>query len=1010
MTEANGLKVTEPLKAGEPARADGCTNVFSEFVASAYQSAIQRPVDSIKQLAGVKVEQAPEVQLTGAMKVSNVVGSATGQILDFLVLNKIAGRAIKGAVTASGEASAAARVLAEGTLTRAAATSGTVGFVNGALLTPVQDNEGLSRRMANGLVDAGSFATMGVTGAKFAGSFGDTLLGRAKLSALSGVAGGAVNSVLDPASHGRLPDLKEAAVNTASWAVGSVIAGEALRTAGQGLDLVTKGIQSQRALPVDSTMPTEPTRSAEPKPAEPTKSAEQIKAAEPLKPEIAEKVIPTDATSDSGKTRPPLDMLSMRELAEKGDIDALNERLKVYYPELQKAFPLPGEIEDPQTYIDYLTDRNFPWEMEQLIDKDGSVKGGLQYQILDVKGQQVNKAGWLEHIWVKDGSRAEGFGSALLDHVQTQIQKKGGDLTMWEFNDPDKMTPEEISEDAKGGITTQDRVDYWAKRGAYVLKVPSTGELAAYAQPGMDGQEPVTYLSTAWNAPGGLDGVKLPVDDYKKTLLAAHSTIVDVDADPTVKEYLDNLNSLPDTHLEFVKLSDYLAQRAQQLDIDHLNGDPNAQMRRDRWIGADSAVQRGAVLLDVADVPSANPEVTRAQEFQDRSSASAPWNRTAPVVQRFNSFEGDTDADVVVVGGGVVGLQTAHELGSHGMKTIVLDKGLVGSGTSRFMGAMGTYAEDAGFGGILQAHGEEGFSRRLQALLESRASVQQLAQRYGADWRDVHSYNVSYDANDPALQEEVDLLHRFGDMAPRFVTGEAAARIFAPAGSIAIFPNEGNLNPYKLSLGLANSGKFAVYENSPVLGIAVGAPGDGVDVFSPGGTIHAKKVVFATNGPAPMFSDLNQHLVPVQCFATVADIGQKLPGNFFDTDSTAFTYWRQFGVKPFGPTETLIGGTARFLNDDTAAPDSPRLNARVSELFSGARARDPITALIFTAYSDGIPVAGPHPKYPDIWSATGAGGTGLVNGNWMARTIRQQLMATGDENLISPTRFQSLAH
>jgi glycine/D-amino acid oxidase-like deaminating enzyme len=226
-----------------------------------------------------------------------------------------------------------------------------------------------------------------------------------------------------------------------------------------------------------------------------------------------------------------------------------------------------------------------------------------------------------------------------------------------------------------------------------------------------------------------------------------------------------------------------------------------------------------------------------------------------------------------------------------------------------------------------------------------------------------------------------------------------------PARSAVIFPNEGNLNPYKFSLGLAGSGKFAVHENSPVLGIAVGSPGDGVDVFSPTGTIHAKKVVFATNGPAPMFSFLNDHLVPVQCFATTADIGQKLPGNFFDTDPGAFTYWRQFGVKPFGPTETLIGGTARFLNEMTAEPDAPRLAARASSLFDGAQARDPISDLIFTAYADGLFVASPHPQYPDVWTATGAGGTGLVNGNLMARTIRQQLKTPTEENLVSSTRF-----
>src|SRR5262249_3123747 len=277
--------------------------------------------------------------------------------------------------------------------------------------------------------------------------------------------------------------------------------------------------------------------------------------------------------------------------------------------------------------------------------------------------------------------------------------------------------------------------------------------------------------------PEGLDGVRLPMSAYKKVLLAAHSTIVDVDTDPTVKEYMDALNALPDKELEFVRMSDYLAERAKKLDAEHKQGDSDAGIRRDRWIGVETK-NSNRTILEVAGVKNPNPEVVKAEEFQEKSAESGPWNRTVATEQRFGSLEGDRTADVVVVGGGVVGLQTAYELGSHGLSTVVLDKGLVGSGTSRMMGAMGTYVEDSGFTGIYDAHGPEGCNKRLRALMQSRQSVQELAKQHGADWRDVDSFNISYDANDAALKEEVDLLHRFGDNSPRFVTGSDASKIF----------------------------------------------------------------------------------------------------------------------------------------------------------------------------------------------------------------------------------------
>ena len=571
----------------DASQASGASNVFSEFALAAYQSGVQRPVDSLKQLVGMEVAPVKaDENLSGMMKVSNVVGSATGQILDFLILNKIASTAVGKVVSSAGKESLTAAVLAEGTVSRAATTSAAVGFVNGALLTPLQENESNFRRLGNGAIDAASFSALGSVSAKYAGKFGDNLLGRAGVAALSGIAGGATNSILDPISHGQAPEFSQVAETTFAWAAGGVIAGEGMRAVGKGLNLAGSQISRSfeftlRVAPASETI--DLVQSGKPQeqshigdPAEPIQEVKQKKAE--VRPDAHERIAPL------------IETLSMREIADRGDLTQLNERLATYYPELEKAFPLPGEIESTETYVNYLTDKEFPWEMEQLLGKDGKVRGGLQYQILDVDGEKINKAGWLEHIWVKDGARSEGFGSALLEHVQNQIQKKGGDLTFWEFNNPDKMTPEEIEEDAKGGITTQDRVDYWAKRGAYVAVIPSTGELAFYAQPGMDGQQEVAYLSTAWKAPGGLDGQKISIDDYKKTMLAAHGTIVDVNEDPTVKHYIDQLNALPDTHLEFVRLSDYLEQRAKQLDLDHQEGSEDAAIRRNRWIGAGSAV------------------------------------------------------------------------------------------------------------------------------------------------------------------------------------------------------------------------------------------------------------------------------------------------------------------------------------------------------------------------------------------------------------------------------------
>jgi hypothetical protein len=176
------------------------------------------------------------------MKVSNFAGTATGEILDFLILNKLASAGVGKLVKAAGETSVVAKFLAEGSVSRAVTTSATVGFVNGAVLTPVQPGESSLRRLGNGLVDSASFAALGGAGARYAGKFGDNILGRAGVNAISGVAGGITNSLLEPLSHGRAPELAQVVENTAAWTIGGVVAGEAMNVGSNGLSLTVKQV------------------------------------------------------------------------------------------------------------------------------------------------------------------------------------------------------------------------------------------------------------------------------------------------------------------------------------------------------------------------------------------------------------------------------------------------------------------------------------------------------------------------------------------------------------------------------------------------------------------------------------------------------------------------------------------------------------------------------------------------------------------------------------------------
>lgn len=233
----------------------------------------------------------------------------------------------------------------------------------------------------------------------------------------------------------------------------------------------------------------------------------------------------------------PQETVSMRELVERGD-PRVDELMKEYYPKLERAFPLEGEIESTDTYKEYLSDPEGTWDMVLLRDAEQKIIGGIQFQVIDAQGEMLNKVAWVEHIWVEEENRTFPNFKNLLKIAADRTKAAGADLVFMEFNNPDKMTLEQMAEDAEGGITTQDRETLWGSVGIHVA-VDAKGNIAEYGQPSMDGQPSVEYLSLGFIGNEALTGQKLPIADYLALARAAHSTIpgCDLATDPTVVNY-----------------------------------------------------------------------------------------------------------------------------------------------------------------------------------------------------------------------------------------------------------------------------------------------------------------------------------------------------------------------------------------------------------------------------------------------------------------------------------------
>ncbi len=607
------------------------SNVISEFASGVWDGAIAKKAQGVGQLFGADIK-TPEVKRTGLAQIAHTAGEVTGDLADFVIMSKFAGKAIAKFAPEIAATGKVGEFVALNPVGRSMAVGGTVGLINGAVLTPTKEGESGWNRVGKGFTDMATFATLGGVAAKFQPLAETGFVGRLKANSISGAAAGVVNSELDGLTHGRQVGVGEMALNTAGWMAGNVLFGEAINGAGKlgnkffpnlnlGDNTVGKisgakpedlaalrqqlaGMKADMAKgaggePIDQTrgatslrtmrMAVAPDQAAAhvdgevkganagadaevlargTNPGEHTETTLRDPAAKDNNDALTTKVDIEKEPPKDGEVAEVKDRTKGSVMLEKGETLSMREMFKQnpeeaekilneYMTKLQKAFPLEGEIEDASVYKEYLTKPGGTWDMVVLRDKAQNIMGGIQYQIIDVNGKAINKAAWGEHIWLDEQARNGKNFYTLLGIAKENIIKNGGEIVFMEFNNPDKMSVEQMLADEAAGLSAKDREKIWGRTGIHVL-VDSKGQVLEYGQPAMSDEDPpVMFLSLGFISTKPLAGTTLPKEDYLKLLQAAHRTIpsVDIETDPTVKWYTDAVNATGEDKFTFVPLN-----------------------------------------------------------------------------------------------------------------------------------------------------------------------------------------------------------------------------------------------------------------------------------------------------------------------------------------------------------------------------------------------------------------------------------------------------------------------
>ncbi|WP_280372582.1 FAD-dependent oxidoreductase [Pseudomonas sp. BN411] len=234
-------------------------------------------------------------------------------------------------------------------------------------------------------------------------------------------------------------------------------------------------------------------------------------------------------------------------------------------------------------------------------------------------------------------------------------------------------------------------------------------------------------------------------------------------------------------------------------------------------------------------------------------------------IPAYPALDHDIEADIVVVGAGLVGSSLALRLAENGVRVVVLEADQPGSGASgRNAGHVQPYL--ASFA-PLQAHADQG-RRFTEYFIEHRDVVFDLCRKHGLEADAVKSGMVDAACRrHVALENKVKQWKAFGYDVDLVGAERLKELLGTSAYSHGVHWREGGrVNPYLFTNGMIAAAVrlgARVYGNSAVLSCERRAAYWRVRTAT--GSVHAQQVVLCTNGHAgnPFFPELTRTQFPL---------------------------------------------------------------------------------------------------------------------------------------------------
>lgn len=284
------------------------------------------------------------------------------------------------------------------------------------------------------------------------------------------------------------------------------------------------------------------------------------------------------------------------------------------------------------------------------------------------------------------------------------------------------------------------------------------------------------------------------------------------------------------------------------------------------------------------------------------------WRQTVEEVDR-PQLKGAVEADVVVIGGGITGVDTAYVLSTEGKKVVLSEKDEIRGHATAHTTAFLTYIIDTDLHDMVKIFGKE----KSKLVYEShRTAIDEIEriineEKIDCEFKRVPNYIFAVAEKDfEDLEEDVKLANEFGF---ELATYEDDKLTFNNEGYVLV-PHQAKFHPLKYVFGLQKKAEergAEFYEHTEAQEIEQQEDGT-VLVKTDSGSIKAQHVVIATYDPFNHPKELFAHKGPYTSYILHIEFPKgRLEEGIYEDTNNPYNYFR---IDPQEKFDRMILGGA----------------------------------------------------------------------------------------------------